>query len=253
MRREQTLELGIIFVTVACLISVGCGGGEEPSIRDSEITAKVAALFEDWSVGDSPGAAVMVIEDGEILFEGGFGLADIESETPITSQSAFRLASVSKQFTAMAIMILTERGQLDIDDKLTQYIPELARFGDDISIRHLLTHTGGLPDYYDVLEEEVGDSMPDTETAMEFLAGWGEPLFPAGDRFEYSTRATRCWPSSSSASRDRRLGSSSRRTSSNHSECSRRLCATARSPRSQTGSTATPEKTKPLSSTTKIS
>lgn len=186
MRREQTLELGIIFVTVACLISVGCGGGEEPSIRDSEITAKVAALFEDWSVGDSPGAAVMVIEDGEILFEGGFGLADIESETPITSQSAFRLASVSKQFTAMAIMILTERGQLDIDDKLTQYIPELARFGDDISIRHLLTHTGGLPDYYDVLEEEVGDSMPDTETAMEFLAGWGEPLFAAGDRFEYS-------------------------------------------------------------------
>ncbi|MBD3857414.1 MAG: beta-lactamase family protein, partial [Acidobacteria bacterium] len=177
--------VGFLFFSILCAVLVGCGG-EEPSIRDPEITAKVAALFEDWSVGESPGAAVMVIEDGEVLFEGGFGLADIESETPITSQSAFRLASVSKQFTSMAIMILAERGQLDIDDKLTQYIPELARFGDDISIRHLLTHTGGLPDYYDVLEEEVGNSMPDTEKVMEFLAGWGEPLFAAGDRFEYS-------------------------------------------------------------------
>jgi N-acyl-D-aspartate/D-glutamate deacylase len=146
----------------------------------------VDALFEPWTVGDSPGAAVMVIEDGEILFEGGFGLADIESQTPITPQSAFRLASVSKQFTAMAVMILAERGQLAYDDKLVRYLPELERFGDDITLRHLLTHTGGLPDYYDALTEEAGDSMPTTEDAMKFLAGWGEPLFEAGDRYEYS-------------------------------------------------------------------
>ena len=177
--------VGSLFFSILCAVLVGCGG-EEPSIRDPEITAKVAALFEDWSIGDSPGAAVMVIEEGEILFEGGFGLSDIESKTPITPQSAFRLASVSKQFTAMAIMILSDRGQLAYDDKLIQYLPELERFGDEITLRHLLTHTGGLPDYYDDLEEEVGDSMPDTEAAMEFLAGWGEPLFAAGDRFEYS-------------------------------------------------------------------
>ena len=178
---------GIWFLLTAilCVVFVGCGG-EEPSIRDPEITAQVAALFEDYSVDESPGAAVMVIEDGEILFKGGFGLADIESGAPITPESAFRLASVSKQFTAMAIMILSERGQLGYDDALTLYLPELERFGNDVTLRHLLTHTGGLPDYYDDLEEAVGDSLPDTEQAMEFLAGWGEAVFPAGDRYEYS-------------------------------------------------------------------
>jgi len=185
MSQKRKCGVWLLLTSILCVVFIGCGG-EEPSGRDPEITATVAALFEDWSAGESPGAAVMVIEDGEILFEGGFGFADIESGTPISPESAFRLASVSKQFTAMAIMILSERGQLAYDDKLTQYLPELERFGDDIALRHLLTHTGGLPDYYDVLEEEVGNSMPDTEAAMEFLSGWGEPLFAAGDRFEYS-------------------------------------------------------------------
>jgi len=182
----RKLKDGFILVLTyfLCMVVVGCG--EEPSIRDPEITTKVAALFEDYTVDESPGAAVMVVEDGEILFEGGFGLANIQSGTPITTESALRLASVSKQFTAMAIMILSERGQLAYDDKLTQYLPELERFGDGITLRHLLNHAGGLPDYYDVLEEEVGDSMPDTEAAMKFLAGWGESLFAAGDRYEYS-------------------------------------------------------------------
>ncbi len=177
--------VGFLVASMICVGFLGCGG-EEPSGRDPEITAQVTALFEDWAADESPGAAVMVIEDGEILFKGGFGFADIESGIPITPQSAFRLASVSKQFTAMAIMILSERGQLAYDDRLTQYLPELERFGDDITLWHLLTHTGGLPDYYDDLEKAVGDSMPDTEAAKEFLAGWGEPLFAAGDRYEYS-------------------------------------------------------------------
>ena len=185
MGKDKRQGVGFLLASFFCVVFVGCGG-EEPSGRDPEITAQVAALFEDYSAGESPGAAVMVIENGEILFKGGFGLADIDSGTPITPESSFRLASVSKQFTAMAVMILSERGQLAYDDKLTLYLPELKRFGDDITLRHLLTHTGGLPDYYDVLEEAVGDSMPDTEAAMEFLAGWGEPLFAAGDRYEYS-------------------------------------------------------------------
>jgi N-acyl-D-aspartate/D-glutamate deacylase len=169
-----------------CLFLIACGGQDLGSARSPDANAQVEALFEEFTAGDSPGAAVMVIEDGEILFEGGFGLADIESGTPITPQSAFRLASVSKQFTAMAVMILAERGQLAYDDTLVQYLPELERFGDDITLRHLLSHLGGLPDYYDALEAAVGDSMPDTEDAMEFLVGWGEPLFAAGERYDYS-------------------------------------------------------------------
>ena len=185
MEKMKRYGIGFLLASMLCVVLVGCGG-EEPSSRDPEVSAQVAALFEEYSAAGSPGAAVTVIEDGKILFEGGFGLADIEAETPITPQSAFRLASVSKQFTAMAIMILADREQLAYDDKLTDYLPELERFGNDITLRHLLSHIGGLPDYYDALTEEAGESMPTTEQAMEFLAGWGEPLFAAGDRYEYS-------------------------------------------------------------------
>ena len=185
MGKGKRWGFGFILTSILCVVLVGCGG-EDPSSRAPDATSQVAALFEDFTDGESPGAAVVVIEDGEILYEAGFGLADIEGRTPITPQTAFRLASVSKQFTAMAVMILAERGQLEFDDKLVQYIPELERFGEDISLRDLMTHLGGLPDYYDALTEEAGDSMPTTEQAMEFLSGWGEPLFEAGERYEYS-------------------------------------------------------------------
>jgi len=69
---------------------------------------------------------------------------------------------------------------------MVDYLPELSRFGDHITLRHLLTHTSGLPDYYDALEQAAAGAMPDTEQAMRFLAGWGEPLFPPGERYEYS-------------------------------------------------------------------
>jgi len=186
VKQKRGRILGLILMTTAILVSAGCGGSDVPTSRSPDAAEGVAALFEDWSAGDSPGAAVMVIEDGEILFDGGFGLADLESQTPITTESAFRLASVSKQFTAMAVMILADRGELSFDDKLVDYLPELERFGDEITLRDLMTHLGGLPDYYDALTEKAGDAMPTTEQAMDFLAGWGEPLFPAGDRYEYS-------------------------------------------------------------------
>jgi CubicO group peptidase (beta-lactamase class C family) len=166
MRHGKSQIAILLLTSVISLVFVGCGG-ETISARGPDPAAQVEALFEPWTVGDSPGAAVMVIENGEILFEGGFGLANLESRTPITPQSAFRLASVSKQFTAMAVMILAERGQLAYDDELVEHLPELASYGDDITLRHLLAHLGGL-------------------RAMEFLAGWGEPLFEAGDRYEYS-------------------------------------------------------------------
>jgi len=169
-----------------CVSLAGCAGEESPAFPPVDAAARIDALFAEYSTGGSPGAAVVVIKDGEILHQAGYGLADIEGRSPITPQSAFRLASVSKQFTAMAIMILADRGALDFDDQLVEYLPELERFGDEITLRDLMTHFGGLPVYYEALSAESGDTMPTTEQAMEFLAGWGEPLFPAGERYEYS-------------------------------------------------------------------
>ncbi len=186
MPQTTKSRVGALLFSVSCFSLVGCSRDESPASGRADAAAQVDALFSAFAAGDSPGVAAMVVREGEILLAKGYGYADLERKTPITPKSAFRLASVSKQFTAQAIMILADRGRLDYDDPLVSHLPELERFGDRITIRHLLTHTGGLPDYYDALTKESGDSMPTTEQAMEFLAGWGEPLFPAGDRYEYS-------------------------------------------------------------------
>ena len=186
MRQQEKWSIGLVLATVVCLALAGCSGGDTPGNRRPDLGAGIDALFAPAAAGDSPGAAVTVIRDGKVLHSAGYGYADLGRRVPITPQTAFRLASVSKQFTAMAVMILAERGQLAYDDPVVKFLPELERFGDEITVRHLLTHTGGLPDYYDALEEASTDTMPETEAAMEFLAGWGEPLFAAGERYEYS-------------------------------------------------------------------
>jgi N-acyl-D-aspartate/D-glutamate deacylase len=129
---------------------------------------------------------VAVVQDGEIVHQAGYGLADLDHGTPITPDSAFRLASVSKHLTGMAIMLLAEEGKLGYDDLVVDYLPELGRFGNEITIRHLLHHTSGLPDYYDTLEEELNDHWITNQEAVEFFSQWGEALFTAGERYEYS-------------------------------------------------------------------
>ncbi len=184
--RRRWPRLSLMFSLLVAVLAPGCVADNGALLRQQQAAAEVEALFSHFSEEGSPGVAVMVIRDGGALHVGGYGLADLESRTPITPLTSFRLASVSKQFAAMAIMILAERGELAYDDPLIDYLPQLERFGDRITLRHLLTHTGGLPDYYEGLEEEAADSMPDTRRAMEFLSGWGEALFPAGERYEYS-------------------------------------------------------------------
>jgi CubicO group peptidase (beta-lactamase class C family) len=135
---------------------------------------------------DAPGAAVIVIRDGSVVRRAAWGLADLERRIPIRTDTAFRLASVSKQFTAMAVMMLAEEGRLAYDDPITRFLPELSRFGDERKVRHLLTHSAGLPDYYDVMVEVSGVERPRTRDALAVLSRWGEPLFPPGERYEYS-------------------------------------------------------------------
>jgi N-acyl-D-amino-acid deacylase len=146
----------------------------------------VDALFADVTSTATPGAAIIVIQDGKVLQKSAYGMADIERGVPFETDTSTRLASVSKQFTAMAIMLLEEEGKLDYDDPITRFLPELSRFGDGITIRNLLNHTGGLPDYYDVMVEITGVERPLTRHALDTYAAWGEPLFAPGERYEYS-------------------------------------------------------------------
>jgi CubicO group peptidase (beta-lactamase class C family) len=152
---------------------------------------EVTALFEHFNEGVQPGAAVMVIEDGGIVYSGGFGYADLEKRIPIDARSTFRLGSLTKQFTAMAIMALAEAGKLDYDDAVIDYIPQLTEYP-GVTIRHLLTHTSGLPDYYDTIDTSGG--MPVNADLPAELASMDGPVFAPGEKYEYSNPAYEMLP-----------------------------------------------------------
>jgi CubicO group peptidase (beta-lactamase class C family) len=195
MRRDFRWRLGAsMFLTMAVAAPVGSALA---SCRDSSISGSfdsvpdVDAIFAEYSVDGSPGAAVMVICNGEVVHSAGYGAANLSDGSPLRSSTPVRLGSVSKAFTAMAVIILEERGDLEFDSDVTEWVPELARF-DGITVRHLLNHTSGLPDYYDDSPLEAIATATDRDApfqnaeAVSVYENWGEPLFSPGERFAYS-------------------------------------------------------------------
>lgn len=112
---------------------------------------QVDALLAPWTEPGKPGAAVAVIKDGKVVYRRGVGLADIQHKAPITPATPFHVASISKQFTAFAIHLLAEDGKLSLDDDVRKHIPELHDFGTTITLRHLIHHTSGLRDQWNLL------------------------------------------------------------------------------------------------------
>lgn len=114
--------------------------------RDTAARA-VDALFSRYTRDSTPGLAVSVVKDGRMIFARGYGMADLEHRIPITPTTVFDVASVSKQFTGLAIAMLVEEGKVRLEDDVHRYIPELPDFGRPITINHLLHHTSGLRDW----------------------------------------------------------------------------------------------------------
>jgi len=117
----------------------------------AELTAKVDAVFERYTRPTSPGCAVAIMREGRVIYTRGFGMADLDHDIVITPSTVFHVASVSKQFTAAAVLLLEQDGKLSLDDEVRKYVPELPEFGPRITIRHLLHHTSGLRDQWDLL------------------------------------------------------------------------------------------------------
>lgn len=107
---------------------------------------EAAFFFNSLVSSNDAGVAVLVAQNGKILLEKGYGLADREHHVAVTTETKFRICSVSKQFTAAAILKLQEEGKLSVNDKLSKYIPDFPR-GDEVTLHHLLTHTSGIPNY----------------------------------------------------------------------------------------------------------
>jgi CubicO group peptidase (beta-lactamase class C family) len=164
-----------------------------------EKSAAVDALFEPWMRGTRPGGAVAVFCKGETVHKKGYGFANVSTGTRIDSKSPFRLASLTKPFVAMTIMMLEERGALKYDDPIRRYLPEFSSFGERITLRNLLTHTSGVEDYEELfLKAGVIDAKyptpseggprayePSLQETVELIAR--QPLrFMPGDEWEYS-------------------------------------------------------------------
>jgi CubicO group peptidase (beta-lactamase class C family) len=146
-----------------------------------EIVGKVVAP-------NGPGAGVMVIRDGTVAFQKGYGLANVEHRAPITPRSVFELASVSKQFTAYAIMILSDRGALAFDDDARKVLPELPEYDPKRPIRvaDLLYHTSGIIDYIGLLDQAGRDKYTmRNEDVLKLLVG-RKLEFPTGTKWRYS-------------------------------------------------------------------
>lgn len=161
---------------------VGCTHAG-PRLR-TDNPAAIDSLFSAYS-GDVPGASVIVIQDGRVTVRRAYGIANLERHTPATSETNYRLASVSKQFTAMAVMLLARDGKLRYDQPVRDILPELPAAAQAVTVRHLLNHTSGLVDYEDLTPESRTTQLSDRDV-LDMLASKDSVYFPAGSRYSYS-------------------------------------------------------------------
>ena len=145
---------------------------------------EVDALMRNYA-GDVPGAAVLVLRDGQPVVRSSYGLADLETGTPATPETNYRLASVTKQFTAASILLLAEDGRLTLDDRGHKWLPSLPKAAETVTIRHLLTHTSGLIDYEDVVPEIFVAQLHDADV-LRLLETQNRTYFRPGTGYRYS-------------------------------------------------------------------
>ncbi|MCA7022720.1 MULTISPECIES: serine hydrolase domain-containing protein [Stenotrophomonas] len=164
-----------------CLFALSTVAGAAPL---APLDAGIDGLMQRYD-GRVPGAAVLVLKDGQPVFRRGYGLAVVEDGTPVSPATNFRLASVSKQFTAAAILLLAEDGRLSIDDPLKKWLPGLPAVADAMTLRQLLSHTSGLLDYEDLMDPADTRQVHDIDV-LHLLQKENRTYFAPGSSYRYS-------------------------------------------------------------------
>lgn len=159
-----------------------------PNYGDEKIK-EVDKLFAPWDKTTSPGAALAIIKDGEIIYKRGYGMAKLEDDIVMTPSKVFDIGSVSKQFTATCIALLALEGKLSLDHDVRQYLPELPAYEKPITIRHLIHHTSGLRDYNALLSLagfRPDSDCPKVEEALEIICRQKGLNHPPGEEYSYT-------------------------------------------------------------------
>ncbi len=156
---------------------------------------QVDKIFAIWDHEDTPGCAVGIIQNGQWAYQHAYGMADLETKTPITTHTIFYIGSMAKQFTAMSILLLAEQGKLSLTDDIRKYLPEMPDYGTPITVQNLIHHTSGIKDYL-VLQllnfVDQGLNPYDQlisfneDNSLEWIANQKGLDFPPGDQYTYS-------------------------------------------------------------------
>ncbi len=176
-------------VLVLLIPLLGLPARAQNSTDSKGLNAAVDKLFSTWDKPDSPGCVLSVVKDGQIVYKRGYGMADLDHDIPLAPDSVMHVASISKQFTALAIMLLAREGKLSLDDEVQKYVPEVPDFGTPLTIGHLLHHTSGLRDHWFLLaasgyrpwEEVIKD-----EDILYLITRMKSLNFKPRDQFLYS-------------------------------------------------------------------
>jgi CubicO group peptidase (beta-lactamase class C family) len=167
--------------------------GAGPTASES-VPVQIDHIFSTAIQPGDPGAAVLVKVDGKVVFQKGYGVRELRTYAKIDPETNFRLASVTKQFTAMAIMLLVHDGKIHYEDHLTDIFPDFPAYGKEITIRDLLNHTSGLPDYSEIMEQQEKSGGPkwspehqiQDEEVLALLKAQTAGKFAPGTQWEYS-------------------------------------------------------------------
>ncbi len=155
---------------------------------DDEPAKKVDAFLSQWDKNDMPGCAVGVVKDGRLVYKRGFGMANLDYDVPNTPSTRFNLASVSKPFTAFSIALLAQQGKLSLDDDIRKYVPEMPKYDETITIRHLIHHASGIREY-EALVRFGGlgtDNVYSPKAILNMLARQKNVSFKPGSKYQYS-------------------------------------------------------------------
>ena len=190
LRHANGRTRGAIFGNLLLGLAV-CAGASAQDTEElpPDVAARVDAVFKLWNRDNTAGCAVSVARAGETVYARGFGMAHLEQPAPIAPETIFEAGSVSKQFTASALVLLALDGKLSLDDPVQEYLPELPNFGAPITIRHLLTHTSGLRTFRPLVAlrgRPDGFAVHTNAEVLALMARQRDLNFPPGEEYLYS-------------------------------------------------------------------
>lgn len=166
-------------MALGCLLMLGgCGSGK------ASPASRIDVLMRAYQ-GEVPGAAVLVIRDGAVVVRRAYGLADLEHQRATTPATNYRLASMTKQFTATAILLLAQEGRLQLEDKVRTWLPSLPEATARVTIRELLTHTSGVVDYEELIPASASQPLHDADV-LRLLEAENRTYFVPGSAYRYS-------------------------------------------------------------------